>query len=71
MSTETLVRSSVENRELDAQEARAIGETVFSALAVDAESAMEKPAEDNDMDNYNFTNSVTRLGDGQTIPDER
>lgn len=71
MSTETLMRSSEDNRELDALEARAIGETVFSALAVDAESAMEKPTEDSDKDNYDFTNSVTRLGDGQTVPDER
>ena len=71
MSNETLVRTGQEERLLEAQQVQAIGETVFSALAVDAELAMEPATEGNDQASFDFTNSLTRLGDGQTVPDER
>ncbi|MDZ7786259.1 MAG: hypothetical protein U5L95_04020 [Candidatus Saccharibacteria bacterium] len=74
MSAETLLRSSEEEKlpEVTGEQAASLGETVFSALAVDAELATK--GEDGGYggaENYEFTNSVTRLGDGQTVPDER
>lgn len=72
MSAETLLNSN-ENmqNERSTELAPAVGETVFAALAEDAEVATVQPAELGEYDYSQFTNSVTRLGDGQTVPDER
>ena len=45
-----------------------IGGTVFEALAVDEKEAFVMP--DTEIDTK-ILSSVTRLGDGQTVPDER
>lgn len=49
-------------------QARVIGETVFEALAIDAATAIAAPDGSKE---YDFTNSLTRIPDGQTVPDER
>lgn len=48
--------------------ASSLGSTVFEALAIDEKDAFETP--DIEID-PRIMSSVTRLGDGQTVPDER
>lgn len=72
MTTELLIRPDEEaagvTRELDREEALMVGGTVFEALAIDAESAIEAPE---GIEDAKFTMSLTRLPGGQTVPDER
>lgn len=72
MSAETLLNGSENIQdERSVELAPAVGETVFALLAEDAETATTQPSELGEYDYSQFTNSVTRLGDGQTVPDER
>lgn len=71
MSVDTLVREEQlenQNSDIGMETATALGATVFEALAVEAETAVEQPMAEEDL---KFTNSLTRLGDGQTVPDDR
>lgn len=65
MSTELLMTPEDNT---DQSMAVIIGQTVFEKLAVDARDAIEQPET---MTDSRFDNSVTHLGDGQTVPDER
>lgn len=74
MSAETLIRPHDQVSEqmetitnIDTT-AKLIGLTAFEALAEDASTSNEREESETVMP---FTNSVTRLGDGQTVPDER
>jgi hypothetical protein len=69
MGTELLVRPEEnERRELSPEEEAKIGGTVFEALAVDSESAIELPE---GVEDSRLTMSLTRIPGGQTVPDER
>lgn len=72
MGAELLIRPDEETagitRELDREEAITIGGTVFEALAIDGESAIEVPE---GIEDVRFTMSLTRQPDGQTVPDDR
>lgn len=70
MSVETLVRPE-HDRTIGNENLKLItglGKTAFEILAVSAEDATERPESVEDL---RLVNSVTRLGDGQTVPDER
>lgn len=71
MSVEVLMQpeqSKDHEENLSPELAYQVGRTVFEKLAVDAEEAFEQPEVEEDS---RFISSVTRLGDGQTVPDER
>jgi len=65
MSTETLLREQLEVDKLDNETISRIGMTVFEKLAKDTETeAIEATS------TIEIKNSLTRLADGQTVPDE-
>ncbi len=68
MSLETLSREQIGNDSISEETVQTIGMTVFEKLAQDTENEVANveaivPIE--------IRNSVTRLQDGQTVPDER
>jgi hypothetical protein len=68
MSTEILSREQLEEDKLDNETISRLGVTVFEKLAKDIQAETEfieatSPVE--------IKNSLTRLSDGQTVPDER
>jgi len=66
MSTETLLREQLEVDKLDNETISRLGMTVFEKLAKDTETeAIEATS------TIEIKNSLTRLSDGQTVPDER
>jgi hypothetical protein len=70
MKVEQLTTSDERVSDLGADQSApmAVGQTVFEKLAVDAKEATRQPF---DGEELRFLASVTRLGDGQTVPDER
>lgn len=68
MGAELLTPPEDASATISENQAKAVGGTVFEALAVDAGSAIEAPDSTADFD---FTNSLTRIPGGQTVPDER
>jgi hypothetical protein len=69
MSAELVSRNEQESTANNPGVVLALGATVFEALAKESDVAMEAP-EDGFADER-LTMSVTRIGDGQTVPDER
>lgn len=69
MGTELLTPQEKDaNATIGEEQAKIIGGTAFEALAVDTGSILEAPDSTADLD---FTNSLTRIPGGQTVPDER
>lgn len=69
MSIETLSSELVRDEvQIDSVQATKLGATVFEILAVDARSAENLPE---GIEDGKIFSSVTRRGDGQTVPDER
>lgn len=66
MSTETLSIEQVEVNTLDNETVSRIGMTVFEKLAKDTETESFEATSP-----IEIKNSLTRMPDGQTVPDER
>ncbi len=66
MSTETLLREQLEVDKLDNKTISRLGMTVFEKLAKDTENESIEATS-----TIEIKNSLTRLPDGQTVPDER
>lgn len=66
MSTETLSIEQVEVNTLDNETVSRIGMTVFEKLAKDTETESFEATSA-----IEIKNSLTRMPDGQTVPDER
>jgi predicted flap endonuclease-1-like 5' DNA nuclease len=67
MSLETLSREQIGNDSISEETVQTIGMTVFEKLAQDTENEV---ANVETIVPIEIRNSVTRLGDGQTVPDE-
>ncbi len=68
MSLETLSREQIGKDGICEETIQSLGVTVFEKLAQDAEHETEKIEA---VTSIEIRNSLTRLPDGQTVPDER